>query len=779
MTPTPPECRLIPLPQAGKVKFQATASIKAEFQARLNLSVRVNGQRVELLAKPWEVLETEGPATLDLPIGTVQQTGLHLGTSLPGVTLKLRLRTVTEQPIALMQVTLKNDGPETLTLERITLLDIKPGNLQFGAAGSSPDLTFYSQGWQSWSTTGAYRQGEKQHTSILGRFQNPMVINPGTPQPKDRNHFTGDMFGLLGDLASQTGLLVGFLSQQQQFGSLEAWLSPQPAWKVWANGDHIRVAPGAEIFTDPLMITTVDLERAEPLGVYLEAVAREHQTPATTPVPVGWCSWYHFYQGINTTNIQANLESVITRQPDLPLPLFQIDDGFETYPGDWYDFTDGFPQGLRPIVDKAKAAGLTPGIWLAPYIVHPKARLVQEHPDWLLRDERGKPVTAGFVWNAFTLALDLTNPEALAYTCDVIRTAVQKWGFTYLKLDFLYAAALDGVYQDPSQSRAQVLRKGFEALREAAGPKITLLACGCPFGSALGLFEAMRVSADMNGYWKPHFPPISPILQKEPHMPAARNAIHNILTRAPFHRRWWINDPDCLLVRPDTHLSLAEVQSLATVIGLTGGSLLVSDDLPQLPADRLRLAQVLLPVIDRRAQVLDLFQQNMPAHLRVDLDGPVGRWHLLAIFNWEDQPAPLMFSAERFKLPTDSIYWLREFWTDTTGQMGLQSPYAFTEVPAHGVRVVAARRFEPDQPTYLGSDLHLSQGLEVSQWQVDRESVSFQIELGHTVSGQSQLYLPWQPAQVLVNGKQHAFQARGLGVISLALTNGAKVLIRS
>ena len=348
----------------------------------------------------------------------------------------------------------------------------------------------------------------------------------------------------------------------------------------------------------------------------------------------------------------------------------------------------------------------------------------------MLRDAEGKTVTAGFVWNNFTLALDLTNPEALAYTQDVIRTAVQDWGFTYLKLDFLYAAALDGVYQDPTLTRAQVLRMGLEALREAAGPEITMLGCGCPLGSGLGIFEAMRISADVSGYWKPHFPPVSGILQNEPHMPSARNAIHNILTRAPLHRRWWVNDPDCLLVRPDTKLSLAEVQTLTSAIGLTGGSLLVSDDLPALPEDRLAIAQALLPVIGQRAQVLDLFETNFPSMLRVDLEGPEGPWHVLAKFNWEPSSRDLTFSSDEYRLDPDQSYWLREFWSGQLGLLKPDRPLTFANVPAHGVAVVAARAFNPDKPTYLGSDLHLAQGLELAGWQDDEKGTGHRIFIG-------------------------------------------------
>ena len=128
----------------------------------------------------------------------------------------------------------------------------------------------------------------------------------------------------------------------------------------------------------------------------------------------------------------------------------------------------------------------------------------------------------------------------------------------------------------------------------------------------------MRIGADVSGDWAPKFRGIGAFIKHEPSFPCARNSIRNILTRSAMQKQWWINDPDCLLIRPDTHLSLAEVRSLATAIGLTGGSLLLSDDLPKLPPDRLRIAQVLLPVIGERARVLDWFDAEMPEHLRLD-----------------------------------------------------------------------------------------------------------------------------------------------------------------
>lgn len=741
---------------------------RAYLYSRLGVRCRENGRSIDLNPSHCQHSHLNQQEEYTTPIGKLTSATLSFTWDEPAVEARVRLGLMPQEPLALVQIELTNRDSRPLSMDQFTPVQINAGDLHLGDP-AQPNPAFYSQGWQSWSHTAVYGMGEKQRRSILGPFQNPMVINTGTPLTRKRNHFTGDMFGVLGDRSSRIGLVAGFLTQLNHFGSLEAECSVQPSLRMWSNGDQAVLMPGETLCTDWAALDFIDLDTPEPLDVYLRSVAKAHHIQHDSPVPVGWCSWYHFYQDISEEKIAANLEAVIQGKEELPLTLFQIDDGFETYPGDWFDFNPEFPNGFKSIVSATKAAGLTPGVWLAPFIVHPKARLVKAHPDWLLRDERGKPVNAGFVWNAFTYALDLTHPDALEFCRSVIRTAVKEWGFDYLKLDFLYAAALKGVYQDRTQTRAQVMRSGLEALREAAGPDVMMLACGCPLGSALGLFEAMRISADVSGHWDPHFPPVSPLLKAEPHMPSARNALNNILTRAMMHRQWWINDPDCLLVRSDTDLTLAEVQTLATAIALTGGSLLLSDDLPSLDADRMEIARSLLPVLTQRPNVLDWFDKSLPARLRVDMHGPVGEWHLLAFFNWQDQPVELAFSPGAFNLGNNGTWWLREFWTGTVGRTSSISPWVCKQVPPHGVRVMAARKYVADQPTYLGGTLHISQGIEISQWEQHGQRLEIEFNLGRSASGTAVFYLPGQSPQAKINDRPCRIDPLGEDLYSIEL----------
>jgi alpha-galactosidase len=421
---------------------------------------------------------------------------------------------------------------------------------------------------------------------------------------------------------------------------------------------------------------------------------------------------------------------------------------------------------VAPLAGEITKEGLTPGLWLAPFIVHTKSQLIKDHPEWMLRKKNGKLVNTGYVWGVLDTALDLTVPDALEYACSVVRTAAKEWGYPYLKLDFLYAAAVEGVYHDPTLTRAQVLRRGMEVLREAVGPDVTLLGCGAPLGSVLGLVEANRIGADVSGDWLPQFNGIKAFFKHEPAMPCARNSIRNILTRAALHQHWWINDPDCLLIRPDTRLTLAEVRSLASAIALTGGSLLVSDDLPKLPADRLRIAEVLVPVIGERARVIDWFDASMPEKLRLDQLGATGEWHILATFNWSDKAVSREITLVDYHL-NPGRYVVREFWTGDVGTLSAAQTYKIDQMPAHGCAVLAVRMADDELPIYLGSDLHISQGMEVAEWEATAEKVSATIRLPRKAGGRIVVKLPGANWQCTVNDKKVMGKELGRGVIEI------------
>jgi alpha-galactosidase len=743
---------------------------------RAGITYRWRRKRIQGLGnKPFQIIQQ---ASSPSPHGILNMLRVASEPDAGGLQVSLEFALPADAPFFLWRLHLENQGQQPVFLERLEMFSAGyfPGERSLvGDQGSQingfgSNLAFFSNGWQSWNYTGAYAAQDRFRRTRLGPLISPMRVNAGTPQPRQPGHFASDMFGVLGDRSRRLAILAGFLSQSEHFGSLEAWTSPShPGLRMWANGDHARLDPQKSLSTDWACLCFLNLDEEDPLAPYLEAVARQNGIPrqptgesqlsSNDPfgdIPVGWSSWYHFFDRVSASDVRSNLQAAAALQPDLPLELVQIDDGFQTRVGDWYSHRPSFPQGVSSLAEEIRADGLTPGLWLAPFIVDPRSRLAQEHPDWLLRGRFNRPVNAGYsFWGTFTTALDLTHPEALAYAQEVVHTAAHDWGFPYLKLDFLYAAALPGRYHDPTRTRAQVLRMGLQALLSAAGQDTRLLGCGCPLGSAIGLLDLMRIGADVAETWRPRYMGMEFYIHAEPDFPSVRNAIQNTLTRAPLHKRWWINDPDALLLRPETDLSLAELQTLASVIALSGGSLFISDHLPDLPLERVHMVERLLPLIGRRPHVLDWFDSPTPRRLRLDLSNASGNWRILAFFNWAQEARERAFRLEDFNVseedfPAGSALVGRDFWNDKFEFF--QAGGATVRIPAHGVALLALRAIQSDEPQYLGSNLHISQGLEVSGWNHSAGQTLIELTRPGHAEGMVDVYLHTPPLQASLDG---------------------------
>jgi alpha-galactosidase len=719
--------------------------------------------------------------------GYLKRLAIEMGPDVNGINYKIEYALSEQHPLFLWRLTLFNNGRREIRVDKIEMLRAgffperkilpNPGPLSalfktkpvgYGTVRPNPhpgSLRFFSNGWQSWSYSGSYGPQDQYRATQLGFFTKNIWYMEGKIPRRKAGLFTSDMYGVIGDSDHRTGILAGFLSQKQHFGALEANISDPlyPAIQLWAHGDLAKLEPGTQISTDWAAIQFVDVDDPDPIEPYLNAVAREHNLqipPEVQQPPAGWCSWYQYFQDIDQQIIRSNLETAKKLQEItsdsrqvIPLDIFQIDDGFEVHIGDWFEPNSRFPDGIAPLACEIQDSGFTPGLWLAPFIVHSGSNLAQNHRDWLLRTGCGLPVIAGFVRSNLTKALDLTHPEALEYVFDVIRSASRDKGYRYLKLDYLYAAAIKSRYRDPTKTRAQVLRMGLEAIREAAGTEATLLGCGVPLGSAIGVFDAVRIGADVGPHWEPRLLGTSFLIQKEPNIPGTRNALGNIFSRSGLHHRWWINDPDCLMIRPDSDLTPAEVQSLATAIAITGGSTFLSDALPALTETRLRIAEQLLPLIGKRPRVLDWLDTSTPHLIRLDLGNQTGKWHLLAIFNWEDTPRKITLLLDRFDLPNGD-YHAREFWSGSTNRIS-DGILDLPAIPAHGVHLLSIRPVQRGKAGYLGGDLHISQGLEVTAWEPSiEEGLHLQIDRPGWAHGVIDLSLPNSPVKATLNHKE-------------------------
>jgi alpha-galactosidase len=174
----------------------------------------------------------------------------------------------------------------------------------------------------------------------------------------------------------------------------------------------------------------------------------------------------------------------------------------------------------------------------------------------------------------------------------------------------------------------------------------------------------------------------------------------------------------------------------------------------------------LLPVLEESARVVDWFDTENPTKLRVDLINPDGEWHLLAMFNWENYPADLKVAPDDYQLPPGT-YLLREFWTGGLGKMTAMTPHIFPGISPHGCVVVAARRIEPNKPQYIGSDLHISQGIELVEWHPDGNGIEFTLRLNRKTNGTVFLKLPGGLKSAKVNGNPATWHSQGDEIFSI------------
>jgi hypothetical protein len=179
---------------------------------------------------------------------------------------------------------------------------------------------------------------------------------------------------------------------------------------------------------------------------------------------------------------------------------------------------------------------------------------------------------------------------------------------------------------------------------------------------------------------------------------------------------------------------------------------------------------------------MDWFDSPSPSRLRLDLENNTGRWSLLALFNWEDRPVDRRLRLEEYFSdrspfpPGDrgegagaaSEFYLRRFWQpDGANRVLRLAAGAVLEIaamPPHSVALFAARSIQPGQPQYLGSDLHISQGLEVAEWEVSGFSsrssaagqpvrVRLRLERPGRAAGRFHLALPCSPRHATMDGQ--------------------------
>jgi hypothetical protein len=458
-----------------------------------------------------------------------------------------------------------------------------------------------------------------------------------------------------------------------------------------------------------------------PLEAYAEAMGRVLGARVHSVVN-GWCDWFMAYEHITEDEVLRNAEFAARTLKPFGLEYIQVDEGFQRWHGDW-EGNARFPHGMKWLADRIRQLGLKPGIWLAPYVISEPTEVFQRHPDWLLRHPDGRLRRVG-PWpsedsdwarneSPKRYGLDITHPGAAVWLADLFDTVANRWGYEMIKIDFVdWSLLAADRYYDPSVTRAQAYRKGFEIMRRAMGPDRHLQDCG-PGPVTVGLLDSMRIELDQNyGFrkdtWKQYF------TESASSAPAAAKRYY-------FHKRTWVNDADhvCLAL-----LSPGQAQAAASLIALTGGNLLSGDRLPDLDPIRLEILKKILPAFGEAARPVDLFDTDRHSVFALRIQKPFGEWTVVGLFNSsETQAVERTIPLNRLWLDPVKTYIAYDFWAERLHGEVL-GELRVTIAPASVI--LLALHEKRGVPQVISTDRHVLQGaieLESTTWNVETETV--------------------------------------------------------
>ena len=516
-------------------------------------------------------------------------------------------------------------------------------------------------GWQSWSVTEARSLDDLGEPPLAcGPWLSGMFHALGE-SPQDRAGWhSSELVTVLGASPAGIACLVGVYERGETFGLV--YVRPGPPDVAGARDVALEVELRFEVPLQPGEVRRAETVRlalgddaSRLLEEYAEAYGRAAGSLTRAPFQSGWCSWYHFFHGVTEEDLRRNLDALVRLRGELPIEVLQLDDGYQRAIGDWLETNPKFPRGIAPLAAEIRDAGFRPGLWTAPFCVAPDSHLFESHRDWLLR--QGGEIFRGLhhaMWtkDGFIHVLDASRPEVLAHLEGTFRALVEM-GWTYQKLDFLYTQAMQADAFDVAVTRAQRLRRGLAAVRQGCGGETFLLGCGCPLGPAVGVVDGMRIGPDVAPVW--HVDPRRALPGLAGTHPSTRNGVRNTLARAFMHRRLWLNDPDCLMVREtDTELTRAESQTLAAAIVATGGTVIFSDDVPMLDAKARALVRDTLALAREVDAGVTRVLDPLAAALAPAAVARCGPHVLVALVNGDDEPRVRSLDLRRLGFPVST-----------------------------------------------------------------------------------------------------------------------------
>lgn len=212
-----------------------------------------------------------------------------------------------------------------------------------------------------------------------------------------------------------------------------ALLGPTDAEHQWRHA----LGPGESFETVPVAVAVSEAGfdgAVASMTRYRRAVRRPHPDHGTLPVIFN--DYMNTLMGDPTTE---RLLPLIDAAAKVGAEYFCIDAGWYAEEGEqwwgtvgaWQPSRSRFPGGIRQVLDRVRAAGMVPGLWLEPEVVGVDSPVAAQLPAEAFFRRAGARVAENGRYH-----LDLRHAAAVAHLDRVVDRLVGELGVGYLKLDY-------------------------------------------------------------------------------------------------------------------------------------------------------------------------------------------------------------------------------------------------------------------------------------------------------------------------------------------------------
>ena len=406
------------------------------------------------------------------------------------------------------------------------------------------------------------------------------------------------------------------------------------------------VRVGEEYVLETLVIDEA-LGGIEFFDTYCDILRERYNIGEMKPIPAGWSSWSCLYGHVTEDHVNKQAKHLAENWLCRGADLVQVDDGWQvggSFGGIWTPEPVAFAGGIPALRKAVTDLGLRLGLWLSPGLIVDESDMFDVMHDCLLKKD-GKLIKSfggdealSATKNGSVYSLDIGKDKVLDYLREIFTRAKDEYGAVYFKIDFVMNLLLrlvsDGSrveYEDGYS--VELYRRYIRTIRETVGEDIFLLACGSPIGESVGIFDSIRISPDITweGADNPSHPGAWTILS---------GCATSAMLRSPMHGKVFINDPDALLLRDfqtdrgndGFKLNYEEAKMWATVCAMSGGHILINEEIDRISHERRELMTNILPPLGLAARPADFYEYPKCTEAYIDCCDA----RLVAIYNWDE-----------------------------------------------------------------------------------------------------------------------------------------------